>query len=76
MKITIEIDNCQGCKHLDHTGAFTPNGALAQCHHPKADKNFCMKDHTGRDKDKNWNIAKAGFTEIPEKCPLRKGHGY
>jgi hypothetical protein len=33
MEITIHIDNCRGCRHRDHSGAFTPGGAKEICGH-------------------------------------------
>ncbi len=72
------IKSCNDCEHRDHTGAFTPNGALPQCHHPCAKKNFRMSDHTGRDdrekgdgKYRKWKIARIDNPEkIPKWCPM------
>lgn len=36
MKIVVEINSCGGCRHRDHSGAFTPGGAQQVCGHPNA----------------------------------------
>ena len=36
MQVTVNINNCKECKHLGHSGNFTPGGAEAVCFHPKA----------------------------------------
>ena len=71
MEIKITIDSCSDCKHSDHTGAFTPGGALRCCQHSNSPKNFCMEKHTGRKKDENYKIAKIDCN-IPTWCPLKK----
>ena len=30
------IGNCHECRHIDHSGAFTPGGAKMICGHPDA----------------------------------------
>lgn len=34
MLITVKIDNCVQCRHMDHSGSFTPGGAKHICGHP------------------------------------------
>jgi hypothetical protein len=36
MKITVILKTCQGCRHIDHSGAFTVRGARRICGHPDA----------------------------------------
>lgn len=36
MLVTVEIKTCQGCNHIDHSGAFTVRGARPICGHPDA----------------------------------------
>ncbi len=80
MTIKINIRNCVECKYRDHSGAFTPGGAIYICRHKYAPKG----DETGV---KNWKdittpeIARRvfgpreiNFKEIPEWCPLKKGY--
>lgn len=41
MQITTTINTCTDCRHLDHSGAFTPGGALPVCRH----HNACYGSH-------------------------------
>jgi hypothetical protein len=75
MEIKVTINSCGDCKHRDHTGAFTPNGSLGCCRHRESPKDFCMKKHTGREKDNDYLIAKIE-DGIPDWCPLKKGAKY
>lgn len=34
--ITKTIENCHECRHIDHSGSFTPGGAKRICGHPYA----------------------------------------
>lgn len=43
MKITVEIKSCMGCRHLDHSGAFTVRGARLICGHSNACKKRVSK---------------------------------
>jgi len=36
MKITVEINTCHNCRHMDHSGAFTVRGARLICSHSDA----------------------------------------
>ena len=36
MKIIVEINHCEECNHLSHSGSFTPGGAYPTCAHPDA----------------------------------------
>ena len=38
MQITVEINNCRQCRHVDHSGSFTAGGARAICGHSDACK--------------------------------------
>ena len=38
MKVTVELKNCGDCRHLGHSGSFTPGGASAICQGPNAIK--------------------------------------
>ncbi len=74
MKYVTEINSCEQCHYVNHSGAFTPGGAQPVCGHPDKTKG----------KGASWttrviphtmergfqNLAKV--TEIPRWCPLRK----
>jgi len=70
--VSINIDSCDTCPHLDHSGSFTPGGAKPICgHHDAA---------YGRPgvKPEDWQKRRLkkgpdGKLIIPEWCPLRKG---
>jgi hypothetical protein len=34
MLITVEVNHCVQCRHIDHSGSFTPGGAKHICGHP------------------------------------------
>ena len=36
MKISVEINSCSDCRHLDHSGSYTPGGAKSICGHDKS----------------------------------------
>lgn len=36
MTVQVTINTCKDCRHLDHSGAFTPGGALPVCGHNDA----------------------------------------
>jgi len=52
VKITINIDTCERCRHVDHSGSFTVRGARLICGHSDA----CMERTT-------WERF---FSEYPE----------
>ena len=67
MKVEIiKVENCAGCRHLDHTGAFTPGGAKWCCVHPETCK---TKGHNCFDR-----IIES-YPEVPEWCPLQDEAG-
>ena len=69
----IVLTSCSECPYLDHTGAFTKNGAVYRCTHPEARERFKMSLHTGDKKDENWRIARVKrLNIIPFNCPLPK----
>ena len=70
-KVTTIMTKCIQCRDLDHTGAFTKNGAVSCCRNNNAPKDYCMSEHAGEWKDKNYFIAKIdNANEIPDWCPL------
>jgi hypothetical protein len=80
----IQIRKCLDCEHIDHSGAFTPGGALSVCGHPNApDKNKMegVRDFndvvTKEIAETIWGPRKlnADFS-IPEWCPVKQGFQY
>lgn len=86
IKINKTIKNCEECRHIDHSGGFTPGGAKPVCDHPKA------VDMAGTGKDKyHWKHRVIPYkrvmldelrsvrrpkNSIPEWCPLKNGCEY
>lgn len=72
--ITIRIKSCSQCRHLDHSGAFTPGGAQYTCEHKSA------PDPKGNSHWKYRVVNKKNPTQLPKEfpdwCPLISGHGY
>ena len=62
MDITVTIKTCSECRHLGHSGAFTPGGARLVC------------EHSG---DSDWaSRVIAKDKSIPDWCPLKHGAKY
>lgn len=59
----IKIECCYQCRHRDHSGAFTPGGAVILCRHPNRDKRKDNKYRAQTIHDAN---------KLPSHCPLRK----
>jgi hypothetical protein len=75
--VTVEIKSCLECKHCDHTGAFTKDGAKPCCNHNKTVEKFgynCFKRvipyHTSFDETFHREIRTP--KTIPVWCPLRQ----
>lgn len=74
MDVTVKIDRCLDCRHLDHSGAFTPGGAKNICGHGKASRYFITKHQENR---YHWEHRVVDAKKPPpENCPLRHGHQY
>ncbi len=82
MKIIVTIKNCDGCRFLDHSGAFTPGGAKPICKHSDALKRGEGKKDPGHYKHRVLPHKAIEFDRIlkrktpPDWCPLRKGGKY
>jgi len=84
MEVIVTINNCGDCRHKDHSGAFTPGGAILICQHNDSPK---IKEVSGvwdfRDITTK-EIAEEVFgpiklnsnKTIPEWCPLKHGNNY
>ena len=63
MEITVSLTNCSGCRHRDHSGAFTPGGAKAICGGPNvSDWVLKYKPETRNDNPNN------PLTDINQQC--------
>lgn len=69
-RIIIDIEKCDPCPHLEHTGALTEGGSKPCCNHPitvKERGNNCFKrviPYKITD-NLNWKVKM-----IPKWCPL------
>ena len=90
MKITVEIKNCQACRYVNHSGAFTIRGARQICGHSDACKirksieefyneypeyKELKKQLSRQDWKYHWYNRIVG-KEIPSWCPLKNGSKY
>jgi hypothetical protein len=79
MQVTVNIDKCVQCRHLDHSGAFTPGGAQWICGHSDSvpsrksvgDDNYHWKHRVLNPGDPTHMPDK-----IPNWCPLKRGAKY
>ncbi len=78
-KVFIEIDKCDDCPYLDHSGSFTSGGAKQICGHneasEKATRNKKFKTPAALYHWHHRRISanlKTGNLIIPRWCPLRK----
>lgn len=79
MKIEINIEKCNDCFHLDHSGAFTPGGSKPICGHNEACGTVRAKTH--KSEPYHWihrvvRRDKTSKLQIPEWCPLKNGESY
>jgi len=82
MQIVVNITSCNGCRHRDHSGAYTPGGAKPICGH-NCSVDFAPGARTAKksgNKDDRWNwqhrVLKNPDYQIPEWCPLKHGREY
>lgn len=71
---TLVIKNCGKCPYVDHSGAFTPGGAVDICGHPNAVETFTAsvdRDDPNQDKWHWKHRAVDRLAEPPAECPLR-----
>jgi len=81
MEIKIQIDKCEGCKHLDHTGQFTKGGAKPCCNHDLTckEKGYDCFKRILPYKMVYWDVYNKEFAQvkkIPDWCPLKRGYKY
>lgn len=90
MKITITIEKCRQCTHIDHSGGFTPGGAKSICGHPEIVNTIMKVKGLPRDGANDPNVdptTKAWYWKnriidmpdknvIPTFCPLLNGCKY
>ncbi len=81
MEIKIQINNCNDCKHHDHTGSFTKGGAKPCCNHNVTvkEKGYSCFKRIIPYKNKHNDIYNTVYhivKEIPDWCPLKRGCEY
>lgn len=83
MNISVRINSCLDCRHRDHSGAFTPGGAIPICQHPHHPKNAEVPGVCDFNDVKTKEIAQKIFAPrtlekgvIPSWCPLKMGLPY
>ena len=81
INIAININSCDDCKHVSHTGQLTKGGAKPCCNH---DDTVKEKGHNCFDRvipysseysdiwNRNFRVVKG----IPKWCPLLNGGNY
>ena len=88
--VTVHIDNCTRCRHIDHSGAFTPGGAKQICGHTNItrvikevkphlrqdDPNDPKTDHGKQYYHWRHRVIKDPEHKIPHWCPLKRGYRY
>ena len=87
MKITVTINTCTACRHLDHSGACGPSKAESICGHPSVSD--MIKKFKGLPDDNPndpktivenqcyyWGNRIVDLKEIPDWCPLKYGKRY
>lgn len=84
MNISVSINKCSDCRHEDHSGSFTPGGAIHICGHnnrPKMAYVPEVKDFndvtTPEIAERVWSRVKLNDDmSIPRWCPLKNGGSY
>lgn len=77
MEIIVTINSCKDCRHLDHSGAFTPGGAKSICGHNKAVDTMTKESKFINEEDRHhWRHRQIDIKTIPENCPLKNGGKY
>lgn len=76
MRIVVDIPSCSVCVHQDHSGAFTPGGAVPVCNHRDIIEQRKV-EHPGLDEYHwKWRKLPDWNCEPPQWCPLRTGAKY
>jgi hypothetical protein len=73
MKIIVDIQTCKDCRHIDHSGAFTPGGAKLICGHREACNLATLGIKAPEKYDWKYRILP---NIIPDWCPLKNGCKY
>ena len=88
MLITVEVNYCRQCRHVDHSGGFTKGGARTICGHSdacevrKSKEEFTAeypmyaKEFDGDFKYHWYNRIIENEKKIPDWCPLKHGSCY
>lgn len=84
MTITVSINSCADCRHLDHSGAFTEGGTQMICGHSDATR-APYAPGAGEPDPYHWKhrvinkadpIVSVRGAPIPYWCPLEHGAEY
>lgn len=84
MTIEVAINSCADCRHLDHSGGWTPGGAQQICGHASA-AYASYGPGFGKQEPYHWKhrviyrpnpTASVIAAPIPDWCPLKHGAGY
>ena len=69
LTITVCVRGCEDCRHIDHSGAFTPGGAKMICGHPDISENILKhKPHTRNDDPNALSNNKKHDNHIDKQC--------
>jgi len=69
LTITVCVRGCEDCRHIDHSGAFTPGGAKMICGHPDISENILKhKPHTRNDDANALSNNKKHDNHIDKQC--------
>lgn len=77
MRVIVDLPDCNPCRHLSHSGAFTPGGAQSVCDHDGA-VNCATKVNVpeeGEDKF-HWKYRVLDPKKTPKWCPLKFNKQY
>lgn len=76
-EVQINLNACDECPHVSHSGAFTEGGARPCCDHKDAVESFTKHRNIKGDYKYHWKhrvikkINSDGTLKIPMNCPLR-----
>lgn len=92
LHITVVLEDCSECRHIDHSGSFTHGGARVICGHPDSTKVRRSKTQFRKEypeyrlemKAEKWQYWSSHWyhrilpsdDSIPEWCPLKHGSEY
>jgi hypothetical protein len=72
--LTVKLENCSQCHHIDHSGSFTPGGDKLICAHPEA--SVCVEIFKNINDGWYWKNRIVNKFCFPNWCPLQNGYKY